>query len=118
MKITVIEGNEKKEIAFGEIASEGARGRRRLLGLLDSKKDERPTIKRISLMSLLRRNGVYFKTECGGSGACGMCKVRFLEGATPVTVQDMTHISEDELKDGFRLACKSFPAEDAVVRVR
>ena len=117
MKITVINGNEKKEILIGGGDSEVKSGRKRLFGLLDTKKDVRPIQKPKSLLEILRRNGAHFKVECGGMGTCGKCKVKFLEGATPVTIQDMTHISQEELDEGYRLACKSFPSEDVVVEL-
>ena len=59
--------------------------------------------------------GVEF--PCGGESACGGCKVRVLEGEVPVTAAMRDALSEEELRDGWRLACCASAAERVVVEV-
>ncbi len=46
-------------------------------------------------------------TPCAGHGRCGKCVIRLLEGTlSPITETEKKHLSEQMLKDGFRLACQ------------
>ena len=47
--------------------------------------------------------GVEF--PCGGESACGGCKVCVVEGEVPVTATMRDALGENELRDGWRLAC-------------
>jgi ferredoxin len=59
--------------------------------------------------------GVEF--PCGGESACGGCKVRVLEGDVPVTATMRDALSENEIRDGWRLACCASAAGRVVVEV-
>jgi ferredoxin len=54
---------------------------------------------------------------CGGESACGGCKVRVLEGEVPVTLAMRDALSEQEIRDGWRLACCALSAGSVVVEV-
>ena len=56
-----------------------------------------------SLSDQLFEAGVEF--PCGGESACGGCKVRVLQGDVPVTAAMRDALSEDEIRQGWRLAC-------------
>ena len=56
-----------------------------------------------TLADQLFEAGVEF--PCGGDSACGGCKVRVLEGEVPVTAVMRQALSEEEIRDGWRLAC-------------
>ena len=62
-------------------------------------------------------NGVAIDSTCGGHGTCKKCKVRVVEGAVPVSSVDPRAFSPDELRSGWRLACRSAADEDVVVEV-
>lgn len=51
--------------------------------------------------------GTSVDSTCGGYGTCGLCRVRVVEGRVPTSPEDLQHISEDELADGWRLACRA-----------
>ena len=51
-------------------------------------------------------NGIAIDSTCGGHGTCRKCKVRILEGAAPITSLDTRAFTTDELRDGWRLACR------------
>lgn len=51
---------------------------------------------------------INLRRSCFGKKLCGRCKVRILKGeVSPVTDDEKTRLSEDELAHGFRLACKT-----------
>ena len=70
-----------------------------------------------SLMSALIRRGSYLSAVCGGKGLCGKCKIRLTEGFLPVTDSDRRVFSEEELKEGWRLACMAYPQEDVAIEL-
>ena len=51
-------------------------------------------------------NGVAIDSTCGGHGTCRKCKVHVLDGAAPITSLDTRAFSVEELRDGWRLACR------------
>ena len=70
-----------------------------------------------SLLELLLENDIYISAACGGAGKCGKCKVRFMENPTEITADDKVCLAEEELKDGWRLSCLSYPTEDCMIEV-
>ena len=68
-----------------------------------------------SLLQAARSAGVPIDSECGGQGVCGKCKVRVLLGETGGGPGDQ--LSEQEIADGYVLACQAEVAGDVVVEV-
>ncbi len=62
-------------------------------------------------------NGIAIDSTCGGHGTCKKCKVRIEDGAVPVSTVDPRAFSSDELREGWRLACRAPAREDLVVHV-
>jgi uncharacterized 2Fe-2S/4Fe-4S cluster protein (DUF4445 family) len=62
-------------------------------------------------------NGIAIDSTCGGYGTCKKCRVKVLEGDVPVGSVDPRAFSADELRDGWRLACRSACRSDLVVEV-
>ncbi len=62
-------------------------------------------------------NGIAIDSTCGGHGTCKKCRVRMLDGAPPPSALDIRAYSADELRDGWRLACRVQAAGDARVEV-
>jgi uncharacterized 2Fe-2S/4Fe-4S cluster protein (DUF4445 family) len=62
-------------------------------------------------------NGVAIDSTCGGHGTCKKCKVRVDEGEVAVSPVDPRAFSPDELREGWRLACRAPALEDLVVHV-
>ena len=52
-------------------------------------------------------NGIAIDSTCGGHGTCKKCKVRVLQGDVPVSPVDPRAFTVDELRDGWRLACRA-----------
>lgn len=66
-----------------------------------------PARRGISLLKALKGNGIFIPSACGGRGACGLCRLRVQEGATSaLTPAELNHLSADEQRDKFRLACQ------------
>ena len=61
--------------------------------------------------------GLPIESICGGRGACGQCKVRLAEGAGAAGNADHRFLSEDQVKSGWRVACRTPIHSDCVVEV-
>jgi uncharacterized 2Fe-2S/4Fe-4S cluster protein (DUF4445 family) len=62
-------------------------------------------------------NGVAIDSTCGGHGTCRKCRVQVLQGEVPVSSVDPRAFEPQELRDGWRLACRAPAREDLVVHV-
>jgi uncharacterized 2Fe-2S/4Fe-4S cluster protein (DUF4445 family) len=62
-------------------------------------------------------NGIAIDSTCGGHGTCKKCKVRVLDGEVPVSPVDPRAFSPDELREGWRLACRAPATADLVIDV-
>jgi uncharacterized 2Fe-2S/4Fe-4S cluster protein (DUF4445 family) len=62
-------------------------------------------------------NGIAIDSTCGGHGTCKKCKVRILSGEVPISSIDPRAFTPDELRDGWRLACRAPAREDLAVEV-
>ena len=63
-------------------------------------------------------NGIAIDSTCGGHGTCKKCKVRIVEGSMPpVQSLDRRAFSQEQLDDGWRLACVARTSGDVVVDV-
>ncbi|MDY0135123.1 MAG: 2Fe-2S iron-sulfur cluster-binding protein, partial [Atribacterota bacterium] len=71
-----------------------------------------------SLLECARRSGVGINSICGGTGACHACRVQVLSGTVsrPSTVEYKIFTSK-ELKEGWRLACQTYPISDCKITV-
>jgi uncharacterized 2Fe-2S/4Fe-4S cluster protein (DUF4445 family) len=62
-------------------------------------------------------NGVAIDSTCGGHGTCKKCKVRVTSGHAPISSVDPRAFSIEELKAGWRLACRATAQEDLTIEV-
>jgi uncharacterized 2Fe-2S/4Fe-4S cluster protein (DUF4445 family) len=62
-------------------------------------------------------NGVAIDSTCGGHGTCKKCKVRVLDGDVPVSAVDPRAFGSDELREGWRLACRAAAVADLAIEV-
>ena len=62
-------------------------------------------------------NGVAIDSTCGGHGTCKKCKVRVVSGSAEVSAVDPRAFSPDELRNGWRLACRAAAQEDMTIEV-
>ncbi len=62
-------------------------------------------------------NGIAIDSTCGGHGTCKKCRVRVVSGEVPVGPLDPRAFTTDELREGWRLACRASARGDLVVEV-
>jgi uncharacterized 2Fe-2S/4Fe-4S cluster protein (DUF4445 family) len=62
-------------------------------------------------------NGIAIDSTCGGHGTCKKCKVRVVSGAMPISSVDPRAFTLDELRGGWRLACRAEATEDLEIEV-
>ncbi len=62
-------------------------------------------------------NGIAIDSTCGGHGTCKKCKVRVVSGEVPVSTVDPRAFTTEELRDGWRLACRAGARGDLVIEV-
>ncbi len=62
-------------------------------------------------------NGIAIDSTCGGHGTCKKCKIRIADGAVPVSSLDVRAFSLDELRNGWRLACRAEATTDLHIEV-
>lgn len=66
-----------------------------------------------SLLDCAHRLSMGIASLCGGQGTCHSCKVQLLSGTVSApTGNEREVFSSEELKDGWRLACQTYPASD------
>jgi uncharacterized 2Fe-2S/4Fe-4S cluster protein (DUF4445 family) len=71
----------------------------------------------VTLFDAASWNGIAIDSTCGGHGTCKKCKIRIVGGGVPVSPLDGRAFSPDELRDGWRLACRAQAATDLKIEV-
>jgi uncharacterized 2Fe-2S/4Fe-4S cluster protein (DUF4445 family) len=71
-----------------------------------------------SLLLCAVRSGIGINSICGGEGVCYACRVQVLSGTVsePASSEYKAFTSQ-ELKEGWRLACQTYPAGDCKIAV-
>ena len=62
-------------------------------------------------------NGIAVDSTCGGHGTCRKCRMRVVEGDVAVSRLDPRAFGPDELRAGWRLACRARAEQDLRVEV-
>jgi uncharacterized 2Fe-2S/4Fe-4S cluster protein (DUF4445 family) len=71
-----------------------------------------------SLLACARRLGVGINSICGAKGTCHACKVQILSGTVSKrTPNEYEAFTPQELKEGWRLSCQTYPASDCKIAV-
>jgi uncharacterized 2Fe-2S/4Fe-4S cluster protein (DUF4445 family) len=71
-----------------------------------------------SLLTCARRLGAGISSICGGRGTCLSCKVQVLSGTvSEPTSNELEAFTSQELKEGWRLACQTYPIRDCKLTV-
>jgi uncharacterized 2Fe-2S/4Fe-4S cluster protein (DUF4445 family) len=69
------------------------------------------------LLEAMIQQSIPCRSDCGGRGTCGKCKVQVMEGDLGITTQDQKLFSMEELQRGYRLSCKAYPADDIRIKM-
>jgi uncharacterized 2Fe-2S/4Fe-4S cluster protein (DUF4445 family) len=67
------------------------------------------------LQDVLFPFGVEF--PCGGNAVCESCKVRVLKGELPMTLEQENILSRNEIREGWRLACRCRAEGDITLEI-
>jgi len=70
-----------------------------------------------TLLSALADKEIFLPSACGGSGSCGMCRCKVLEGGGSVLPTELSHLSRKEKAAGVRLSCQLKVKEDLSIEV-
>src|SRR5215831_17938356 len=71
----------------------------------------------VTLFDAASWNGIAIDSTCGGHGTCKKCKIRVADGSVPASPLDARAFSADELRAGWRLACRAQAASDLQIEV-
>ncbi|MCX6010690.1 MAG: ASKHA domain-containing protein [Chloroflexi bacterium] len=71
-----------------------------------------------SLLACAHSTGIGIISLCGGKGNCQSCRVQLVEGtASKPTASELKAYSRQEIKEGWRLACQTYPTSDGKVGI-
>ncbi len=71
----------------------------------------------VTLFDAASWNGIAIDSTCGGHGTCKKCRIRFKADPPVPTSLDLRAYTPAEIKDGWRLACRTPANSDADVEV-
>jgi len=71
----------------------------------------------VTLFDAASWNGIAIDSTCGGHGTCKKCRIRIADDPPAPTSLDVRAYTAAELKDGWRLACRTTATRDVTVEV-
>lgn len=73
----------------------------------------------VTVLQAAKDAGIGIRSECGGKGTCGKCKViiKDAHSVTEISSVEKNTLSQREIKDGYRLSCQAKILKDVVVMV-
>jgi len=71
----------------------------------------------VTLFDAASWNGIAIDSTCGGHGTCKKCRIRFRADPPVPTSLDLRAFTAQEIKDGWRLACRTPATSDADIEV-
>jgi len=71
-----------------------------------------------SILRAAHDAGIDVTATCGGRGRCTSCRVKFVAGAVPPpTIGDEVQLGDEQVREGYRLACQCAPTEAVTVQL-
>ncbi len=71
-----------------------------------------------TILSAAQHAGIILNATCGGEGICGHCIVRVMAGkVTEPNQVEESHLGQEQVSQGWRLACQVNPLSDAVIHI-
>ncbi|MBE7039603.1 MAG: DUF4445 domain-containing protein [Ruminococcaceae bacterium] len=67
------------------------------------------------LWDIMAHSGMVIDKPCGGNGTCGKCKVKASGNLSPLSEAESNILTDEEKKNGVRLACRAFAFGDVEV---
>lgn len=69
------------------------------------------------LLALLKEEGIFIPSACGGRGSCGLCKVRTTAGGGDILPTEEPWLSPDERRQRVRLGCQCKVKGDLAIEI-
>ena len=60
----------------------------------------------VTLLNALQAQNIFLSSACGGSGTCGQCRCRVIEGGREILPTEKGHFSRKEQMEHWRLSCQ------------
>lgn len=73
--------------------------------------------KGVRISQQLLQQQVPISFPCGGKGSCGKCRIRVIQGTLAVTQEDKQIFTAEEIRQGWRLACRAVPEDEVYIAV-
>jgi Na+-transporting NADH:ubiquinone oxidoreductase subunit F len=70
-----------------------------------------------TVLSTLQSQGIFLSSACGGSGSCGQCRCRILEGGGNILPTEVGFFSRKQIQANWRLGCQTKVKENIVIKV-
>jgi len=71
-----------------------------------------------SILACARQLGIGISSVCGGVGTCNTCRAQVLSGnVSEPTSNELEAFSPEELQDGWRLTCQTYPRSDCILNI-
>lgn len=70
------------------------------------------------ILDIAQRSGIELASLCGGRGLCGKCKVIIKaeeKALSHITDEEKKLLTEDELRSGYRLSCRTRVSDESVI---
>jgi len=64
------------------------------------------------ILASMAKGGVEISPNGCHGGGCGVCKIKILSGNIETLCMSEKHITKEEEKSGYVLACRTFPMSD------
>lgn len=105
--VTVLNIAEKRLLPQGDVKI-----------LINGDKDKSPMVKPGgTLLTSMTNNKIFLPSACGGGGTCGMCTCQVFSGGGSILPTELSHISRNDAKENWRLACQVKIREDMDVKI-
>jgi Na+-transporting NADH:ubiquinone oxidoreductase subunit F len=86
--------------------------------LINGDEEKSPTLRPGgSLLTALATQDVFLPSACGGGGTCAMCLCQVNSGGGQILSTELGHISRNDAKDNWRLACQVKVKEDMDITI-
>ncbi|MFX1474998.1 MAG: ASKHA domain-containing protein, partial [Promethearchaeota archaeon] len=74
---------------------------------------------RETLLKVAQRVGIAVRSECGGKGTCGKCRLQISpeSAVTPPSQAEIKHLTAQEIQMGYRLACQTVITGETDIQV-
>jgi Na+-transporting NADH:ubiquinone oxidoreductase subunit F len=70
-----------------------------------------------TVLSTLQSQGIFLSSACGGSGSCGQCRLRIVEGGGEILPTETGFFTRKQIKDHWRLGCQAKVKDNLSIQI-